>query len=113
MGHHTILDTNIDTAALALLGSEWAKHGRRRIYFDPLTGWFGLRIERAPHLGTITAVYLRGVVIPESEGRAIAARLRGAKVWYDLDDHSFYGTGLAAEDFTFIVEQIRRAIIHI
>jgi hypothetical protein len=77
--HHTILDENIDVAALAQLGSEWAKHGRRRIYFDPLTGWYGLRIERLPNLGAVTAVYLRGVVIPESEGRAIAARLQGGK----------------------------------
>ncbi|MBK8468020.1 MAG: hypothetical protein IPL32_19575 [Chloracidobacterium sp.] len=109
MDHHTTLDENIDFAALTQLGSEWAKHGRRRIYFDPLTGWYGLRIERLPNLGTITAVYLRGVVIPESEGRAIAARLQGAKVYYDEGDHCFHGSRLDIEDFTFIVEQIRRA----
>jgi len=75
MSHHTLFDANINIAALGQLGSEWARHGRHRIYFDPLTGWYGLRIERFPNLGTMTANYLRGEVIPESEGRAIAARL--------------------------------------
>lgn len=97
-------DANVN--ALANLGKEWhkpAKRGRsaiRRIYFEPLHGWYGLLI----HPGSAT---FRGQPLADLEARGIIARFVNAKVYFDEMRGEFCGARITQEDFEFIVEQIR------
>lgn len=109
LAQQTIIGLDVNVEILRQLGSVRPAHDSHRIYFTSLTDWYGLRIERLPKKGSIISVYLRGEAISLSEGKAVVARLQGATVYYDEGDHCFHGTGLGIEDFTFIVEQIRRA----
>lgn len=103
---HTKAASDANSAALVALGKEWAKEGRRRIYFDPLVGWYGLRIERGLQ-GNVVAIRFRGQPVSEIEAGNYIRRFQSSKLYFDYADSSFYGTGLWREDFEFIVEQIR------
>lgn len=102
---HVLPAPGADVDALRELGRVWEKHGKQRVYFDPLQGWYGLHIERGPE-GAIVAIRFRGQPITDREATPIIDHFREAKLWFDLADHSFHGKGLWQEDFEFIVEQI-------
>jgi len=106
-GGHTVAAPDADVDALARLGREWTKPGRRgrdeiqRIYFDPLHGWYGLLIRPDR-----TAAF-RGQPCSNEDMHAIHARFLKAKVYFDVLSKTFHGTQIGQEDFEFIVEQIR------
>lgn len=97
---------NVNVEALLELGKEWSKGNLRRVYFDPLQGWYGLMIERKP-AGAIASIRFRGEPITEREAAAVIRRFAQSKVWYDFGDESFHSDGVFMDDFGFIIEQIR------
>ena len=98
-------DANV--RSLTELGNEWSRPAKkrrpamRRIYFEPLQGWWGLLIEPGRN------AQFRGEAITELEARAIIARFREAKVYFDVNKSKFCGENIDHDAFVFIVEQIR------
>lgn len=75
---------------LARVGNEWYKNGVHRIYFNRLTALYGMDRTRG--------------YISNSEGRRIAERLAGARVWYDMLTGQFHGHQIARDDLYHIVQ---------
>lgn len=102
----TVAAPDADIDALLSLGKEWQKEptrrrpGAHRIYFEPLYGWYGLQIEEKQP-------YFRGQPCAMTEAHGVLNRLRDAKIFFNVSSKEFCGKRINAEDFRFIVEQIR------
>ena len=92
---------------LAKVGKLWEKAGKRRIYFDDLSGWYGLKTTRY-HTGNISSASLDGERISNTTAHHILSALSNAKVWYDFEDSKFHGQG-GGDYFPTIVTAIKRA----
>lgn len=97
----------VEARLIAKGGRLWEKHGYRRIYFNDLPALYGLEYDTY-NTGNISAAWVDGERVSNSEGRRILGRLAFAKVWYDVDG-KFHGKGIEQGDFEKIVRRIREA----
>lgn len=102
MKNQRFIKVNIET--IAQIGNEWKKHGHYRIYFEPLTAWFGLMPQREGL--RLTGYILRGNPCSAEIGKEIIARLRPAKLYYDVTQGCFIGKDMSDNDFNAIVDHI-------
>lgn len=65
-------------------GKLWEKNGMRRVYFNRLADWYGLRVEYYK-TGNISYAEVDGKRISNNSGRGILFMLNGAKLWYDME----------------------------
>jgi len=95
----------METRLIAAGGKLWEKHGYRRIYFNNLPALYGLEYDTY-NTGNISAAWVDGERVSNSEGRRILSRLAFAKVWYDVDGE-FHGKGIEKSDFQKIVQRLK------
>ena len=96
---------------LKKLGNEWQKGDKHRIYFNSLGMFYGIETERY-NSGNISSATLNGNSISNSEAKRILGRLLDCKVWYDVNDGTFWkstpkGDTAAVTMCDVIIERIK------
>ena len=99
----------MNTDKLVELGKEWTKGDTRRVYFNNIESWYGLRVSRY-NSGSIMSATLDGEVISNSTAKEIEGRFIGVKVWFDFADGEFHSQGtIKPGAFNKIVNNIKAA----
>ncbi|MEZ4714280.1 MAG: hypothetical protein R3A44_44275 [Caldilineaceae bacterium] len=91
---------------LKQIGSEWQKAGRHRIYFNGLAARWGIKTWRY-NTGNICGAEFRGESISNNQAKKIIEHFMGAKLYYDMADGQFYGSGLSGDEFSYLTESIK------
>lgn len=79
--------------AIAQLGTYQERAGQRRIYFDDLVGWLQLELEYDEDGQVIAATRSGQSITPRAAIRS-KNQLTHARLYYDLDERVFRGSGL-------------------
>lgn len=79
--------------AIAQLGTYQERAGQRRIYFDDLVGWLQLEIEYDEDGKVVSATRAGQSITPRAAIRS-KNQLTHARLYYDLDERVFRGSGL-------------------
>lgn len=87
-------------------GKEWQKGDHHRIYFNNLTGWYGLETTHY-NTGNISSATLDGERISNGRARKIEGRLSYGKLYYNVKDGKFYYNGLDRDDFDTLIARIK------
>lgn len=90
-------------------GTEWQKGDMHRVYFNSLTGWYGLDYALY-NTGNVSSATLDGDKISNGRARELIGKLGSAKLWYDMTDNKFHGKGVGQQPFTNIVTNIKAKI---
>lgn len=99
---------NVVARLVAAGGKEWrSDSGAHRVYFNDLSGLYGLKTSRYG-TGNISSATLRGSGISNSQARKIESAFVFAKVWYDVGTKAFGSKGLGDDDKAVIVTAIKK-----
>lgn len=88
-------------------GKEWQKEGKHRVYFNDLTGLYGLETSHYK-TGNIMSARLGGKPISNTSAKKIGSRLAGASLYFDVAEGKYKGKGFFGNDFETIVDEIKR-----
>lgn len=94
--------------SLVELGHDWEEHGLYRVYFEPLTGWYGLRPVREKL--QLVGYSFRGQPCDSTVARPIIDRLKESRVYYNVLAQEFCGESIGYHDFEEIVNHIIAAL---
>ncbi len=93
----------------AIGGQLWERDTMRRVYFNGLAGWLGLKTTHYK-TGNVSSARLHREKISNSQARKIMSALLDAKVYFDLADGKFHGRGISNGRFQQVVSAIREAL---
>lgn len=78
---------NIDI--LKTLGNEWQAGDKHRIYINDLMDLYGLKVEYY-NSGNISAAWLDGEKISNSQARTMIDKIASITIWYDFVDNDLH-----------------------